>query len=71
MTSETPRLDGLDPERIAELASRRMAEGREFGRSDQETAAFSEAIAFAAMGILAEVHKMRLALDELVKQQRP
>jgi hypothetical protein len=66
MASDTPRLDGLDPERIAELASRFLREAETYSRADHEATAFMQAAAYAAMGILGEVHKMRLALDELV-----
>jgi hypothetical protein len=71
MTPGTPRLDGLDPERIAELAAKMLRTGEEDTRTDLQISAFTQASAFAAMGILAEVHKMRLALDDLVKDQRP
>ncbi len=69
MDSASPRIEGLDPERIAELASRYIREGEAASRTDQATAAFTQATAFAAMATLHEVHKLRLAVEAIQAKQ--
>jgi Flp pilus assembly protein TadG len=68
MPSDTPRLDGLNSEKIAEMASRFIRQGEEYTRTDQETAAYAQATAYAATGLLGEAYKIRLALERLVRE---
>ena len=65
MASTTPRLDGIDPEKVAELASRYIREGDESNRTDFQTAAFTHATAFATMAMLSELHHLRREVREL------
>lgn len=65
MASETPRIDGLNAEKLAELASRYVREGDESTRTDFQAAAFTQATACAGMAILSEVHQLRKAIEAM------
>lgn len=69
MSSKTTWLDGLDPEQMAKLA-RRFLQADGSSLAHHQGTAYGQATAYAAAGILGEVHKMRVALDELLALQK-
>jgi len=66
MAEKKPRLDRLDPEKIAELASERIREAsKPHLGSEEAAAAFTEVIAHASMGIFYELHRLRIAVEKM------
>lgn len=65
MGSTTPRLDGINSEKIAEMASRYIREGDESSRTDFQAAAFTQATALSTLAMLAEVHHLRKEIGAL------
>jgi len=69
MSENNPRLEGIDPTPLADLAVKYLTQGLKATRTDLATSEFTCAAACSTLAMLGELHRLRVAVEDIGGRQ--